>query len=40
MARYCDKGTVFWDYKSKGSKHMIDLLRIYNKEVLIIDIDD
>ena len=30
MAKYATKSVVFWDFKSKGTGHMIDLSREYN----------
>jgi len=36
MAKYGDKLIVFWDGKSKGTKHMIDLAEMYNLEIKTI----
>lgn len=36
MAEYADAAVVFWDGKSKGSKHMIDLARAKGLEVRVI----
>ena len=38
MAKYTDMGIILWDGKSRGTKHMIDLLRKYDKpcEVVIV----
>jgi len=38
MAKYATHCVVFWDGKSKGSKHMIDLAKKYNliTEVILI----
>lgn len=36
MSEMCDKGLVFWDGVSKGSKNNIDRLKRMNKEVEII----
>lgn len=36
MAEYGDKLIAFWDGKSKGTKHMIDLARANNLSVTIV----
>ena len=36
MAKFCTHGIVFWDGKSKGSEHMINLLKKYNRTYKII----
>ena len=36
MAKYADACVCFWDGKSKGTKHMIDLARKYNLILKII----
>jgi len=42
MARYCFATNsalfAFWDYKSPGTKHMIEQARLYNIHTIIIDI--
>lgn len=35
MAKYSDALIAFWDGKSKGTKHMIDLAKQYNLKVKI-----
>ena len=35
----CDKIIVFWDGKSKGTKHTIDYARKNNKEIEIVTIN-
>jgi hypothetical protein len=35
MAQYADAAIVFWDGKSKGSEHMINLAKKYNLKVKI-----
>lgn len=37
MAEYADALIVFWDGKSKGSKHMIDLAKKMNLKIRIIN---
>jgi len=37
MAEYADACIVFWDGKSKGSKHMIDLSKKYNLKLKIFN---
>jgi hypothetical protein len=36
MAKYADALIAFWDGKSKGTKHMIDLAKRYNLKVKVI----
>jgi hypothetical protein len=36
MAKYADALIAFWDGKSKGTKHMIDLARRYELKVRIV----
>jgi len=36
MAKYADALIAFWDGKSKGTKHMIDLAKYYKLKVKII----
>jgi len=36
MAKYADSLIAFWDGKSKGTKHMIDLAKKYNLKIRII----
>ena len=36
MAEYADALICFWDGKSKGTKHMIDLARKYNLKIRIV----
>lgn len=36
MAKYADGCIVLWDGESKGSKHMIDLAKEYNLELMIV----
>lgn len=36
MAKYADALIAFWDGKSKGTNHMIDLARKYNLKVRIV----
>lgn len=35
MAKYAEGLIVFWDGKSKGTKHMIDLAKKYNLKVRV-----
>jgi hypothetical protein len=35
MAKYADALIAFWDGKSKGTKHMIDLAKQYNLKVKV-----
>lgn len=37
MAKYADACIVFWDGKSKGTKHMIDLALKYQLDLKIIN---
>ena len=39
MAKYADACVVFWDGKSKGTKHMIDLAKKSNIELKVIRIN-
>ena len=39
MAKYADALIAFWDGKSKGTKHMIDLAKRYNLKVKIVSFD-
>lgn len=36
MAKYSDALIAFWDSKSKGTKHMIDLAKLYQLKVKVI----
>lgn len=36
MAAYADALIAFWDGKSKGTKHMIDLAKKYNLKIKIV----
>lgn len=36
MAKYADALIAFWDGKSKGTKHMIDLAKRYGLKVKVI----
>lgn len=36
MGEYCDRAILFWDGKSKGTKHMIDILNKNNKPYKVI----
>ncbi len=40
MAKYADVCICFWDRKSKGTKHMIDLAKKYNLELWIFHYND
>jgi len=40
MAKYADGCIVFWDGKSKGTGHMIDLAKQYGKQVAIVNYGD
>lgn len=37
MAKFADGLIAFWDGKSKGTKHMIDLAKKYNLKVKVIN---
>jgi hypothetical protein len=37
MAKYSDTCVCFWDRKSKGTKHMIDLSNKYNLKTFVIN---
>lgn len=37
MAKISDASIVFWDGKSKGTKHMIDLTKKHNNKLTIIN---
>lgn len=37
MAQIADKVVVFWDFKSRGTKNMIDMAKKYKKELFIFD---
>jgi len=39
MAKYADALIAFWDGRSRGTKHMIDLARKYNLKVRVIRFD-
>jgi len=36
MVKFADAAIVFWDGKSKGSKHMIDISKKYNLKLRIV----
>lgn len=36
MAKYADAALIFWDGKSKGTKHMIDLANEYKLITIIV----
>ena len=36
MARYADGAVVFWDGQSRGSKHMIDIMKAEEKPVTVV----
>ena len=38
IVRACDEVLAFWDGKSKGTKHTIDIAKQQNKKVTIINI--
>ena len=37
MAQYADALIAFWDGKSKGTKHMIDLANLYKLKVKVVN---
>ena len=37
MAQIADKVVVFWDFKSRGTKNMVDMAKKYKKELFIFD---
>jgi len=37
MAQVADKVVVFWDFKSRGTKNMVDMAKKYKKELFIFD---
>ena len=37
MARYADALIVFWDGKSKGTGHMIELAKVYKLKIHIVN---
>ena len=38
MVRLCDSALIFWDGKSKGTKHTIDYAKKLNKDVTVITV--
>ena len=36
MAKYADALIAFWDGKSKGAKHMIDLAKLYKLKIKVV----
>lgn len=38
MVRLCDSALIFWDGKSKGTKHTIDYAKKLNKDVMVITV--
>ncbi|MEO5581136.1 MAG: SLOG family protein [Saprospiraceae bacterium] len=40
MAKYADSLIAFWDGKSRGTKHMIDLAKQYNLKVRVVSTFD
>ena len=36
MAKYADACVCFWDYQSKGTKHMIELSKEYNLKLRVV----
>ncbi|MCP3924900.1 MAG: DUF2493 domain-containing protein [Desulfobacterales bacterium] len=39
MAEYADALIAVWDSKSKGTKHMIDLMKRVGKEVYVMEVE-
>lgn len=39
MAQYADAAIIFWDGKSKGTKHMIDIMHDAKKPYKVVRID-
>lgn len=39
MGNYADALIAFWDYKSKGTKHMIDYAKSKNMKIRIVKYD-
>lgn len=39
MAEYCDQGIIIWDGESKGTLHMIDIMRRLNKPYYLDIVD-
>jgi hypothetical protein len=39
MAEYADMLIAFWDWESKGTKHMIDLARKHGLQVIVVAYD-
>jgi len=37
MAQVADKVVVFWDFKSRGTKNMVEMAKKYKKELFIFD---
>lgn len=37
MAQVADKVVVFWNFKSRGTKNMVDMAKKYKKELFIFD---
>jgi predicted Rossmann fold nucleotide-binding protein DprA/Smf involved in DNA uptake len=37
MAQIADKVVVFWDFKSRGTKNMVEMAKKYKKELFIFD---
>ena len=35
LGQYCDSAIIIWDGKSKGTKHMLDILDEYNKPYIL-----
>lgn len=40
MAKYADGLVAFWDGKSRGTKHMIELAKKHNLDVWVLQYDD
>jgi len=40
MGDYCDIALIFWDGKSKGTKHMIDYLKKINKKFILVEFNN
>lgn len=39
MAKYCDAAIIFWDGKSPGSRHMVELIKKAKKPYVVFEVN-
>lgn len=40
MGEYCTNALIFWDCKSRGTKHMISIMKSLNKKFLVVEYEE